>query len=773
MVCEIKMIKPYLTIFAETEPLVKETKSIRNMLPADTYHFQKGIRWLEDGIVDILVPRIHARIKTFNGLYEAYLEQAGDHAPYILPALRGDEENYRENDVKRAYEEIIKHQGKGALVFSASDALNKSPFEGKASLPYLSRTYTAYVYAEIDLSHKSVPGNIIKVNQSDRFRFLDRDGVLSIASRSLPSQLAFESMKDKMRFPTRGWTVPYRYKVLPDNSLDRPDFFIELRRAPAVMTQDSSFQFLFRSSPGVTRINEHVLEAYSNTGIFFTEIPFHPYGRGTRVRGSVTRDGKTLFYENIYYGNMPDTTTKHAVVLNSVSPQGSVELPADDVMRITFESQLVDQLDTILLYVNGHPLPLWYNGSRYVGNVPSAPYQNVDSAYIQVAARDKQGQKYSYNLPVSLKVREKHLFPVIETKEDFTPVSYSLGVVRLGGPYINEFPKGVRFVTDGKFGPNYRIRLNATETAYVHERHVKVLPAGMPAPQYYISSMNVYVDSTSEVVTIPWPEPVPYVMTPQPEHKRIRIRLYGVQSISTWLSHREGLKIIDYVTWEQKDAETYDVYIQLKTDNIWGYELIQRNRHLEFRIKYPPKKNEILIAIEAGHGGDWNWGAVGLSGLLEKDVNRDTSEKLRDMLRKKGYKVVEIRPGDSAPGLRDRWLLTDSLKADVFVSVHANAAGGHYLRVAGTSTYYNDPFWRDFAELTYGKMRELPLEEFGIVGSFNYMMCRMPQRPSILVELAFMSHAEDENKMADPAFRTRMAEKIAQSVDEYIIQKLK
>ncbi|MBW6458611.1 MAG: N-acetylmuramoyl-L-alanine amidase, partial [FCB group bacterium] len=624
-----------------------------------------------------------------------------------------------------------------------------------------------------DLAQKSVPENIIKVNQDKRYRFLDKDAELSIATKSLPSNLTLESMKERMRFSTRGWTVPYRYRILPDNNPVRPDMFIELRRTPAIMTSDSSFHFLFRSSPGVTRINEHVLDAYPNTGIFFTEIPFHSYGRGTRVRGSVSRDGETLFYENIYYGNMPDTTTKHAVILNSVSPQGSVLLPPDDVLRITFESHLADQMDTILLYANGNPLPLWYNGNRYVGNISCASYQNVDSVYIQVAARDKRGEKYSYNLPVSLKVRKPQHFPVIETKEDFIPVSYSLGVVRLGGPYINEFPKGVRFVTDGKFGPNYRIRLNKNETAYVHERHVKVLPAGMPAPQYYISSMNVYVDSTSEVVTIPWPEPVPYAMTPQPEQKRIRIRLYGVQSISTWLSHREGLKIIDYVTWEQNDAETYDVYIQLKTDNIWGYELIQRNRHLEFRVKYPPKKKDMLIAIEAGHGGDWNWGAVGLSGLLEKDVNRDTAEKLRDMLRKKGYKVVEIRPEDTAPSLRDRWLLTDSLKADVFISIHANAAGGHYLRVGGTSTYYNDPFWRDFAELTYGKLRELPLEEFGIVGSFNYMMCRMPQRPSILVELAFMSHAEDENKMADPAFRATMAEKIAEAVHAYIEQKLR
>ena len=178
------------------------------------------------------------------------------------------------------------------------------------------------------------------------------------------------------------------------------------------------------------------------------------------------------------------------------------------------------------------------------------------------------------------------------------------------------------------------------------------------------------------------------------------------------------------------------------------------------------------IAVEAGHGGEWNWGAVGLSGLKEKDVNRDTAEKVRDMLREMGYEVVEIRPEDSAPRLRERWLLTDSLDADIFISIHANAAGGGYLRVAGTSTYYHNPFWRDYAELGYEKLRELSLDEFGVIGSFNYMMCRMTQRPSMLVEQAFMSHAEDENKLADPEFRTQIAEKIAETVNEYINDKL-
>ncbi|MCK5817184.1 MAG: N-acetylmuramoyl-L-alanine amidase, partial [Candidatus Marinimicrobia bacterium] len=454
------------------------------------------------------------------------------------------------------------------------------------------------------------------------------------------------------------------------------------------------------------------------------------------------------------------------------SPQDTVLLPPDDVLRVTFTSLLVEEMDTILLYANGSPLPLHYNGKRYVGEVPCEMFATNSIVYLQVAARDIRGENYSYNLPLTLIIQDKFRFPVVESDVDFTQMSYSLGEVRLGGPYIYEYPKGVRFKTTGKFGKSYRVQLSKINVGYIPEDEVKVLAAGTPKAQFNIYNLHVKPDTTQDLLTIPWPEPVPYSVLPQPEQDRIRITLYGVHSNSTWITHREGLKVIDHISWEQRDAETYDIYVNLKDINIWGYDMKQNGKFLSFTVKYPPLRNELRIAVEAGHGGEWNWGAVGLSGLKEKDVNRDTAEKVRDMLREMGYDVIEIRPEDSAPRLRERWLLTDSLDADIFISIHANAAGGSYLRVAGTSTYYHNPFWRDYAELGYEKLRELSLDEFGVIGSFNYMMCRMTQRPSMLVEQAFMSHAEDENKLADPEFRTQIAEKIAETVNEYINDKL-
>jgi len=69
----------------------------------------------------------------------------------------------------------------------------------------------------------------------------------------------------------------------------------------------------------------------------------------------------------------------------------------------------------------------------------------------------------------------------------------------------------------------------------------------------------------------------------------------------------------------------------------------------------------------------------------------------------------------------------------------------------------------------YRNLLELPLHEFGTVGSFNYRVIRLASCPAILVEQAFMDHAEDEEKLASPEFRRHMAQKIFEGIMEYVM----
>jgi N-acetylmuramoyl-L-alanine amidase len=115
----------------------------------------------------------------------------------------------------------------------------------------------------------------------------------------------------------------------------------------------------------------------------------------------------------------------------------------------------------------------------------------------------------------------------------------------------------------------------------------------------------------------------------------------------------------------------------------------------------------------------------------------------------------------------------DSVRASgahVFISVHANAAGGGFLRARGTSAFYHDPFWAPLATSVYGHMLDLGLAEFGTVGSFNYRPTRMSSVPAVLVEQAFMTHAEDEEFLASSAGRQAIAEKILAGLLDWLAE---
>ena len=239
--------------------------------------------------------------------------------------------------------------------------------------------------------------------------------------------------------------------------------------------------------------------------------------------------------------------------------------------------------------------------------------------------------------------------------------------------------------------------------------------------------------------------------------------------------HKSGLKYVDLVTWHQVTPETYQIIIHLKDSKIWGYTCQPDGDRLYFRIKHPPVIREdslfkgIILAVEAGHGGD-NTGAIGLSGLLEKNLNLAVAKKLVKIASAARMEVLQVREADSYMDLSSKRTLVENSNAHLLVSIHANASGGQdgYLGVSGVSTYYNNPFWAEFAEIVNKKLLELDLKEFGTVGSFNYRVIRMSSRPAILVEQAFLSNAEDEEKLASEIFQEEMAQKIFEGIAEFI-----
>ena len=91
------------------------------------------------------------------------------------------------------------------------------------------------------------------------------------------------------------------------------------------------------------------------------------------------------------------------------------------------------------------------------------------------------------------------------------------------------------------------------------------------------------------------------------------------------------------------------------------------------------------VIIDAGHGGD-NEGARGASGLLEKDLVLDVAQRLASRLREHRLHVVLTRTEDTFIPLEERTSIANDARADLFVSIHANASRD--VKVRGIETFF-------------------------------------------------------------------------------------
>lgn len=175
------------------------------------------------------------------------------------------------------------------------------------------------------------------------------------------------------------------------------------------------------------------------------------------------------------------------------------------------------------------------------------------------------------------------------------------------------------------------------------------------------------------------------------------------------------------------------------------------------------------IALDPGHGGA-DPGAVGPTGFQEKTANLAITWCLRDLLEAQGIKVIMTRDGDYTVALEDRAPKARQAGAELFVSIHNNAAGSGSPN--GTETYYyNDnvtdapgsPYVATSKAIAGYVQRELVKSiaryDRG-VHSANFHVLRNSSMPAVLIEGVFISNPEEENLLKQPEFQQRMAQGI-------------
>ncbi|MCL7419569.1 MAG: N-acetylmuramoyl-L-alanine amidase [Methylobacter sp.] len=228
------------------------------------------------------------------------------------------------------------------------------------------------------------------------------------------------------------------------------------------------------------------------------------------------------------------------------------------------------------------------------------------------------------------------------------------------------------------------------------------------------------------------------------------------------------------------------------------------------------KSKGIVIAIDAGHGGK-DAGAQGAHGTLEKDVVFSIARRLKTLIdRQPGMSAVMVRNGDYFVNLRKRMQIARTAKADLFISIHAdafqdpNVKGASVFTLSEKGASSEAARWlansENASDLVGGvrldnkddvlasvlldlsqtatqdasvNLASNVLKHFGKIGELHqhsvqkagFMVLKSPDIPSILVETAYISNPSEEQKLRSSAHQSKMALAIFKGIVNYFNQR--
>jgi N-acetylmuramoyl-L-alanine amidase len=178
------------------------------------------------------------------------------------------------------------------------------------------------------------------------------------------------------------------------------------------------------------------------------------------------------------------------------------------------------------------------------------------------------------------------------------------------------------------------------------------------------------------------------------------------------------------------------------------------------------RKGKIVVIIDPGHGGK-DSGAIGIGGVLEKDVILPISKRITEVLERNGIQVIMTRGSDYFVTLPGRVTMAQRANADVFVSIHANSAGANRPEVSGLETYHYDSGLR-LAQIVHSKILQSLNVRDRNVRKARFYVLRKTSMPSILVETGFLTGRDDAAKLRTSAYQNQMADAIAQGILQYL-----
>lgn len=173
------------------------------------------------------------------------------------------------------------------------------------------------------------------------------------------------------------------------------------------------------------------------------------------------------------------------------------------------------------------------------------------------------------------------------------------------------------------------------------------------------------------------------------------------------------------------------------------------------------KSGQPLVYIDPGHGG-LDPGAGG-NGIIEKHYVLDLSLRVKEKLEAKGIKVVMTREDDRFVSLNDRAVRANNLRADAFVSIHANAARS---TAYGIETFYYKNIDNSLASSIQKKLINYTKAYNRGVKNNNFYVVKYTNMPAALAEVGFMTNKDEAEKLKTYSYQEKLVNAIANGILE-------
>lgn len=561
-----------------------------------------------------------------------------------------------------------------------------------------------------------------------------------------------------------------------------------------VFSVDSIFVFGSVQPPEASvLINKLPVTVFPN-GAFLKMIPLAPKRTRVQCQASIgtdtTQQTITVFTPDLFITSPTDSLLFDSTF---IFPQTDIELRAGDILRVavkgTPDCKAVFYVDSLTEEIPMFEIAAsrrYFWGRAAIGGRRPTKRRGVKGVYsgiYRIAAEDRAD---------SLKIHFKLTRAGWDTVQIIAPGSFSIDTLaaprfaRLPkSPYANPvkygvgkmhiLPENTIFQVTGQYGAYLRIQFEQQEQLWMKLDTLQYLaPDKKPVPGV-IYTVRASQPRHRTQVSVRLNQCLPVKIEQLNNPVRFLITFYGIHKNNNKIYNLNSAPEIKTIEWITRNDVADQLLIEMKREQLWGYTSEFKNNSFVLEIKNPPQiateplsaLNDMVITLDPGHNPDL--GAVGPTGLTEKDVNLQVCHSIKKHLEQKGALVVLTRENEQGVALTTRPLLASFVDSDVLLSVHFNSLpdGVNPYKNHGTSTYYFQPMSYPLAHTIHESLlNHLQLPDFGLFHR-GFVLTRPTDLLSVLIEPAFIIHPEEEMLIRSPEFQEKIALAITEALENF------